>query len=103
VAIIAFGRECLRRLETFCLGWVDSESVRSASSSPDTVDREPREGLQDQLTGDHHGHHDTSAHSHRTAGSLWRRLLWPPALVLKATGLSGALMSDGLSQAGLLP
>jgi hypothetical protein len=33
-------------------------------------------------TGEHHGHHDASAHRHRTARSLWRGLLWPPALVL---------------------
>jgi len=33
-------------------------------------------------TGEHHGHHDASAHRHRTASSLWRGLLWPPALVL---------------------
>jgi len=43
--------------------------------------RKSREGSRD-LTGEHHGHDDTSAHRHRTACSLWRGLLWPPTLVL---------------------
>ena len=84
VASVHFGGCCCARLwkRPSARVWLDSEPC-PLRRPPAYIQREEksREGSRD-LTGEHHGHHDTSAHRHRTASSLWRGLLWPPTLVL---------------------